>query len=452
MTTVSKAPTSDEAVSGTWTGSAGTRYQAVDDYPDSGGTDSLTHGTTTAGNLTFGFSAFSIPSTASSISVQVDYYDQKSASQSCNIGGRLKVNGSYYNATTHNPANGTWTQRTDTWATNPNTSAAWTVNDVNSNLQAFGWNSTDANPTILLSSIQVTVTYINVYTYSGTGGITTGGATTWNRTKAAAVSGGTTLGGATTLARTKAWTPIAGGTIMSGTGGVLKEKVFQGGGGITASGSATTSFEASGTVYSYSGTGGVTMAGDSSSLKEKVYSALGGVTLASLTEFVKIKDFVPIGGGTIISGTATTSFQGSGPTIFTYTGSGGFTLDGLATTTKDKAYEASGGVVLDGLSEALKIKIFTPSGGVTLASSSGYFPAYVKYYTSSGGFVVAGWSVTRFVPAGTGNYTFIQSISKAENSGDSVSSSHIDTDNALTLPSVSVDKTDAVTIEDYIPS
>ena len=95
--------------------------------------------------------------------VAVLYYDQKTAAQACNIGGRLKVGGSYFSATTHNPSNGTWVQRTDTWTANPKSTAVWTVDDVNgvgtNALQAFGWVSTDASPTIRLSSIQAQVTY-----------------------------------------------------------------------------------------------------------------------------------------------------------------------------------------------------------------------------------------------------------------------------------------------------
>lgn len=163
-TTVTRNPTGDEAVSGTWTGTAGSRYTLVDDYPDTAGTDKLVHGTTTAGNLTFTFSAFSIPSEATNILVAVLYYDDKNGTQACNIGARIKLGANYYNAATHNPANAVFTQRTDTFATNPATSAAWTVAQVNGTdgtrpLTAFGWNSTDANPSIDLTSIQLAVTY-----------------------------------------------------------------------------------------------------------------------------------------------------------------------------------------------------------------------------------------------------------------------------------------------------
>lgn len=160
--TADQNPTSDEAVSGTWDGTAGSRYTVVNDHPDSSGSSFLTHGTT-AGNLTFGFTAFSVPAGSTITNVQVIYYDQKTASQASSAAGRLKVGGIYYNASTHNPANGTWTLRTDTWTTNPKSSAAWTADDVNgngsNNLQAFGFFSDDASPTVRFSSVIVRVTY-----------------------------------------------------------------------------------------------------------------------------------------------------------------------------------------------------------------------------------------------------------------------------------------------------
>lgn len=161
MATITANPTSDEAVSGTWTGTANSRYTAVDDYPDSGGTDSLT--CSAAGVLTFGFPAFSLPANAQITQVDLLYYDQKSGTQTSAIGGRLKVFGTYYNAATHNPANAVWTQRTDTWTTNPSNSKGWQVQDINGvgarPLTAFGFNCTDASPSVLVSSIQIQVTY-----------------------------------------------------------------------------------------------------------------------------------------------------------------------------------------------------------------------------------------------------------------------------------------------------
>jgi hypothetical protein len=161
-TTATRDPTSDEAVSGTWSGSAGSRWTLVDDYPSASSADALTHGTT-AGNITFGYSVFAIPAGSINISVQVLYYDGEASNGANNIGGRLKVGGNYYNAATHNPSGTGGTSRSDNWATNPKTSAAWTVDDINgvgtNALQAFGLVSTDANPTCWCSSIRLQVTY-----------------------------------------------------------------------------------------------------------------------------------------------------------------------------------------------------------------------------------------------------------------------------------------------------
>ncbi len=162
MATQNRPPTSDYSFTGDWTGTAGSRYTAVNDYPDSSGSTYLEHGTNYGTGL-MGFSAFSIPAGSTGISVQLQYYDQKTASQACNIAGRLVVGGNNYNAANHNPANGVWTAREDSWATNPKSLANWTVDDVNgvgaNALQYAGWMSSDASPTIRLASFRAQVTY-----------------------------------------------------------------------------------------------------------------------------------------------------------------------------------------------------------------------------------------------------------------------------------------------------
>lgn len=162
MATQTRAPTSDEAATGTLSGSAGSRWTLLDDHPDTTGADVLTFGTTTA-QITFGYSAFTVPAGSTSISVQVLYYDGEASTGANNCGGRLKVGASYFNAATHNPAGTTYTSRSDNWATNPATSAAWTVDQVNgvgaNALAAFGIGSTDSSPTFRVSSVQLQVTY-----------------------------------------------------------------------------------------------------------------------------------------------------------------------------------------------------------------------------------------------------------------------------------------------------
>jgi hypothetical protein len=155
--TDTRDPTGDEFVSGTWTGTAGSRWSVVDDHPDTAHIDVLTHGTT-AGRLTFTFTPFAVPTGSTSISVDVAYVDEKSSTSANNSGSCLKIGGAYYDSATHSPTRNSYVVRTDTYATNPATGAAWTAEDVNA-IQAFGFHSTDANPTIVFASIQLSVTY-----------------------------------------------------------------------------------------------------------------------------------------------------------------------------------------------------------------------------------------------------------------------------------------------------
>lgn len=158
---LTRAPTSDEAVSGDWTGTVGSRYRSVDDYPDTATADYLEHGTT-AGNITFGFSAISIPSWSTNIEVHADWYDAEPVPGTNSVAGRLKVDGTYYNDATPDNPSAFYTERTATWATNPDTAAAWTPSELNglvSTLEAFGVVSSDADPVFRIRAIQLRVTY-----------------------------------------------------------------------------------------------------------------------------------------------------------------------------------------------------------------------------------------------------------------------------------------------------
>ncbi len=169
MATKTRNPTSDVSFTGTWT--AAPRWSAVDDHPDGGNpiADGITHGTTTAGEGLFGFTAFDVPPGSTNLSVQVIYYDFKNGTQACNIRARIRCNdttGQDAPGGTHNPGNGNANiaLRTDDYGTtNPKSGIAWTVNDINgvgtNGLTAFGVVSTDANPSITISSIIVQVTY-----------------------------------------------------------------------------------------------------------------------------------------------------------------------------------------------------------------------------------------------------------------------------------------------------
>lgn len=166
MATQTANPTSDISTSGTWSGTAGSRYTLVDDYPSTSTADRLVHGTT-AGSIIFGYTAFSVPSGSTINSIQVEYYDQCTFANVSNFGGRIRVGGTTYDVSTHLVSN-VATSRTDTWSTNPRTGVAWTVDDVNGvgsdALDAFGVRSTDANPQNWIASIRLLVDYTEAST------------------------------------------------------------------------------------------------------------------------------------------------------------------------------------------------------------------------------------------------------------------------------------------------
>ncbi len=164
MATKTRNPTSEVAVTGTWSGTS--RHLLLDDHPDGG--NPIADGTTcsAAGVLVMGFSVFDVPAGSASLSVQVIYYDFKNGSQTAAAGSLIRCNDTTDRVSaTHNPGNGNAniTLRTDNWATNPKSGANWTVDDVNgigtNGLTALGLRVTDASPTSTFSSAIIQVTY-----------------------------------------------------------------------------------------------------------------------------------------------------------------------------------------------------------------------------------------------------------------------------------------------------
>jgi hypothetical protein len=164
--TKERVPTSDESASGTWSGSSGTRYQSVDDHPDLAASDYLEHGTT-AGNICFGFPAFDVPIGATIIAVQVRVVHAEPVVGTNRWYGRVKVGGNYYNSSDYYNPTATYRESISRFMANPKTGFPWTVDDVNgvgaNALQAFGINSTDANPVFRISSVQLLVLYSVAY-------------------------------------------------------------------------------------------------------------------------------------------------------------------------------------------------------------------------------------------------------------------------------------------------
>jgi hypothetical protein len=161
--TAERSPVSDDSASGDWSGTFGSRYQLVDDYPDPTGIDYLQFGPT-AGHICFGFSPFNVPVGATIHAVQILVYITEVAGGTNRWYGRAKVGGNYYNdATAHFPTSTQWSQQSARLSSNPKTGLPWTVDDVNgagaNALQGFGAYSTDVSPAIRFSSMALQVIY-----------------------------------------------------------------------------------------------------------------------------------------------------------------------------------------------------------------------------------------------------------------------------------------------------
>jgi hypothetical protein len=164
-TSQTRYPTGDNSSTGTWAvfpTNPITKWDKVDDDTDSD-TSYLTHGTS-AGYALFNFSTFDIPSNSTISNLQITYTARDVTNGANNLRAAIRVGGTNYltNDAGIDPSTG-YISYTYTFATNPKTVASWTVDDilgksVNS-LQAFGTNSSDANPAFRITSVKATVNY-----------------------------------------------------------------------------------------------------------------------------------------------------------------------------------------------------------------------------------------------------------------------------------------------------
>jgi len=171
MPIITRNPISMGTVSGTWTSTptqtAANRYLSVNDFPDD--VDSYIQCTALSGvlaSIRFNTSNFSIPSNATNIVLRQLYYDSVASAGTATLVSRLLLSGTFYNHPDgfHNPST-TVTQRTETWSTNPATSAAWTPTAAN-NVTTIGFQTNDTTPNIRLYSCQWEVEYtLNARSY-----------------------------------------------------------------------------------------------------------------------------------------------------------------------------------------------------------------------------------------------------------------------------------------------
>lgn len=167
MATQTRYATADEAATGTWTvtpTSPATHYDKIDEQGTPDDADFITGTGLTGGRArsTYTFTAFTVPTGSSSISVAVRRRSQAAGNGSEIHASAIKVGGTYYDSAGANLGT-TWTDADDTWATNPKSALDWTVDDVNgvgaNALQAFGASSSDVTPNVRWSQVYISVTY-----------------------------------------------------------------------------------------------------------------------------------------------------------------------------------------------------------------------------------------------------------------------------------------------------
>lgn len=233
-------------------------------------------------------------------------------------------------------------------------------------------------------------------TYTGTGGMTTGGTASVTKTKGYTATGGLTSGGTAALVKVKDYTATGGmitggaafttqagvftytgtGNLVSGgTADVTKSKDFTATGGATFGGAATVL-----QAQEYVGTGGMTTGGTAALVITKVYTATGGLTTGGTADVTKTKNFTGTGG--LVTGGAAATEYDSGTTVFTYTGTGGMTTGGTADVTKTKAFTATGGLTTGGTADVTKTKAYTATGGLTTGGAA---------FTSTGDLINENW-------------------------------------------------------------
>ncbi len=199
------------------------------------------------------------------------------------------------------------------------------------------------------------------YSYTGSGGLTLGGAAT---IPVAAIS--FTVGYS-----------LVGGPDVFGFGGSSSTTFsYTGSGGLTFSGTATLKRS-----FAVSGTGSLTLAGSAILKQGRAYLATGGLTFSGSATLKRA--FASVGsGGLSFAGSATLK-QGH-----SYAASGGLTFSGAAVPTFSLKVLGSGGLTFAGAVSLKRAFAYVGSGGLTLAGAA--LPKQGHSYTASGGLTFSG--------------------------------------------------------------
>lgn len=185
----------------------------------------------------------------------------------------------------------------------------------------------------------------------------------------------------------------SGGYTLAGDATISRVNSFAPTGGLTLAGDAGIS-----RVNSFAPSGGYTLAGDATIARINAFEANGGVTLAGDATVSKINSFAP-SGGIILAGAADASYVG-GPLIYDYTASGGYTLAGDALFDRVFMFTPSGGMTLSGDAITSLIRTYLPTGGIVLSGNAAL--QTIRNFLASSGITFNGEATASYINASAG--------------------------------------------------
>lgn len=183
----------------------------------------------------------------------------------------------------------------------------------------------------------------------------------------------------------------SGGVSLGGSAAALLAAALTATGGVALSGTA-----AAAQTISESGQGGVVLGGSASVSAVVTEIASGGVVLAG--DALNVATFADVAqGGVVLGGEALAGL------LFQEVGSGGVSLSGSADLVSFASYVASGGVSLAGEAPVGQAVTITAAGGVVLGGSAGVVSAAVEIGSggvSLGGLALASVSLAELAAGG----------------------------------------------------
>ena len=227
---------------------------------------------------------------------------------------------------------------------------------------------------------------IQTFSHAASGGLTTGGTATLQRTRAIVASGGLTTGSAATLARTQVHT-VSGGLTVGGTATAAKTALFThaAAGGLTTGGAATL---ARTQVHPISG--GLTAGGVATLARTQVSSVSGGLTAGGAATLARTQVHA-VAGGLTASGTAPASYTSAGS--FSYVATGGLTAGGSITVSRAWAVQALGGMATSGASALARTWAYPVTGGLTTGGAAPAAKTALFVSMASGGATLGGAAI-----------------------------------------------------------